>query len=205
MSDSTASAMGAGTSATWDRIDSWSAGTWAVRTRDRLEEVKLRHLLAAFDGARTSDERLAAQQRILTLGSEAIPSVLAELSLSQPPDRADVLLELLVRRESADAVIDLVIRGGGTWALRASLADALARYVPAAPSGEGRLRFRIAAALVALGRDPDVGVRSTAIDAIGLAGIADEPEIHALLEDVAEHDGDAAVQAEARAILGEFE
>ena len=200
MSDSTGTLSWSETWSSWDSLGAWDEAR-AIWPLSSLDELKLAQRLVAFDRARTDAERVAAQRAILALGADAVPSVLAELSLPQPPDRSDVLLALLVKHECADSVIQLARRPTCTRALRAALADALARHAATATS-DG-LRRRIAAALLALARDPDIGVRSTAIDAIGLAGITADPAVKLLLENTAEHDSDPDVRAEARAILNE--
>lgn len=200
MSDSTATLAWSQTWSSWDSPGAWDEAR-AIRPLTPLDELRLAQRLAAFDRARTDAERVSAQRAILALGADAVPSALAELSLPQPPDRSDVLLALLVKHESADSVIELARRATGTQALRAALADALARYSSAARSED--LRKRIAASLLSLARDPDTGVRSAAVDAIGLAGVIDDPAVKLLLQDAAEHDADPDVRAEARAILNE--
>ncbi len=200
VSDSTATLASSQTWSSWDSPDAWDEAR-AIRPLSPLDELKLAQRLAAFDRARTDAERVAAQRAILALGAEAVPSALAELSLPQPPDRSDVLLALLVKHESPDSVIELASRATATRALRAALADALARYGSEARSED--LRKRIATALLSLARDADTYVRSAAVDAIGLAGIVGNPAVKLLLEDTAEHDADPDVRAEARAILNE--
>lgn len=173
-----------------------------VLKREPLEGMKLAQALLAFDRAHTSGQRRDAQQLVLALGYEVVPNVLAELSTPQPPDRADLLLALLVKRESADAVIRVAISDGAPWILRAAMAEALARYATGA-QGDSALRHRIASALATLARDSDLAVRSTAVDAIGLAGITDKLEIREILARIAEFDPESDVRAEARTILDE--
>lgn len=202
MTDSSSGFTALGTSAGWEDLGALSRVSPPPGMRDRVEDLKLRQRLERFDSAGSAEERAQAQRAILALGAAAIPSVIAELSSPQPPDRLDVLLALLVRRESAEIAIRLATERRATSALRMAMAEALARYTACAPPA---LRAQIARALLELARDRDVAVRSTVIDAIGLAGIADEPEVHELLQSVAEADADPDTRAEARAILDELE
>lgn len=202
VTDSTSSFTSLGTSPGWEDLGTLSLVSPLPGMRDRVEDLKLRQRLERFDSAQSPEERAVAQRAILALGAAAIPSVLAELSLPQPPDRLDVLVALLVRREPGEVAVHFATERGATPALRMAMAEALARYAASAPPA---LRAQIASALRQLARDRDVAVRSTAIDAIGLAGIADEPEVHELLQSVAEADADPDTRAEARAILDELE
>lgn len=202
MTDSTSGFTSLGTSPGWEDLGTLSLVSPLPGMRDRVEDLKLRQRLERFDSAGSPEELAQAQRAILALGSAATPSVIAELSLPQPPDRLDVLLGLLVRREPGEVAIRLATERGATSALRMAMAEALARYAAAAPPA---LRAQIASVLLELARDCDAAVRSTAIDAIGLAGIADEPEVHELLQSVARADADPDTRAEARAILDELE
>lgn len=175
-----------------------------VQTRDRVPDLILRQALEAFDRARSYEEARAARERLLGIGPEVLPSVIAELSETQPPDRFDALLGLLLRWQRPDDAIDLALSEGAGPDLRAAMAEAMARHVEADP-GSAEVARRIGSALARLARDPDAGVRITAVEAIGLAGLAGAPELRELLRGVASDDGNDQVRREARQVLGEAE
>jgi hypothetical protein len=172
----------------------------AVRPRVAIADLKLRQSLAAFDRARSWDELRAAQQRVLALDHEVIASVLAELLEPQPPNRADVLLALLVRWTPPGELIELARSDEAGPVLRSALAEALGRCVETADRSD---RERISSTLTVLIRDADARVRVAAAEAIGLAGLASAPEVRGVLRNLAVEDSNEDVQAEARAILEE--
>ena len=172
-----------------------------VRPRAPLEDLKLRQALQAFDAARSWEESRAASARALALGPEVVPSVLAELSEPQPPERDDLLIALLLQWTSPDQLIALGLSVDASAHLRAAIAEALGHRARDA-QGPPEVRQRIAAMLAQLARDDDPGVRVTAVEAIGLAGLG-TPEIEGLLREIAATDGNEAVRNEAKAVLKE--
>lgn len=184
----------------------WSADERFVRvspihTRAPVADLELEQALAAFDRASSWEESREAQRRLLMLRPEVVPSVLEELAAPQPPDRFDVLLALLVRWEAPEQVIGLVRSPHAGPTLRAALSEALARYLDGEHGRDARLRERVAIVLAELARDRDSGVRITAIEALGLAGLAADPRCREVLRGIAFDDESESVRAEARAVL----
>jgi hypothetical protein len=169
-----------------------------VETRLLEADLKLQQALARFDRARSWEEYQPAQESVLSLGREVAPGVLAELAKPQSPERFDVLLRLLLKWKTAEEVLEIVAAPNAGWILRAALAESLRYY---ADAGDARTRERIAVALVRLARDEHDGVRVVAVEAIGLAGLSNDPDVARVLADAADHDPNPDVQDEAREIL----
>jgi hypothetical protein len=173
----------------------------AIHTRSPVADLKLRLALAAFDRAQSWKESQEAQRRLLALGPEVVPSVLAELAEPQPPERFDVLVALLVKWKTADEAMDLARSEGAGWVLRASLAEALGHYADALHARDARTRERIASVLAHLARDSNAGVRIAAVEAIGLAKLTADPQTREVLRHVASGDPNADVKNEAQTVL----
>jgi hypothetical protein len=114
-----------------------------------------------------------------------------------------VLLTLLVRWESPDAVMELVHAEGTNWVLRSALAEALGRFVGGSYAENPETRARIATCLARLVRYPDVGVRIAAVEAIGICSLALTPDLRESLNHAASVDRSDAVRKEARLVLDE--
>ena len=154
-----------------------------LRARVPIEDLKLSQALQAFDSARSWDERRAARDRVLALGPEGVPSVLGELSAPQPPDRDDLLIALLLQWASTDDLLDMVRSDEANLRLRGAITEALGHRARDARASAA-VGTRIVAMLARLAKDDDPGVRVTAVEAIGLAGLA-TPEIEGLLRHIA--------------------
>lgn len=159
--------------------------------------------LLAFDRARSWEESRAARDRILALGPEVLSGVVSEIAQPQPPDRLDLLLELLMRHQTFSETIEMARSADREPVLRASLASVLAHYVQSGQVTETSARRQICFALLDLAKDPDVGVRLTAVEALGLAELR-ETEVIDLLAELGEADPNDVVRAEARATLAEL-
>jgi HEAT repeat protein len=172
-----------------------------IHTRTAAGDLRLRLALASFDRARSWEEIQAAQGTVLSLGPDVVPSILAELAKPQPPERFDLLLTLLMKRQTAEEVIELARSGVAVWVLRAALAEALGHYaesIAGAPMTE-----RIASALAQFARDAEPGVRIAAVEAIGLSKLGRDPQAREVLLHVASDDPNVDVKREAATVLAE--
>ena len=169
--------------------------------RDAAGNLKLHEALVAFDRTRSWAETQAAQGRVLALGRDIVPSVLAELGEPQPPERFDVLLALLMKQQTADELIELARSGAAGWVLRAALAEALSHY--AESLHDAAVKERISSVLVQLSRDSEPGVRIAAVEAIGLSKLGADPQVREVLRRVASEDSNADVRREAKIVLDE--
>jgi len=169
--------------------------------RDAAGNLKLHEALVAFDRTRSWAETQAAQGRVLALGRDIVPSVLAELGEPQPPERFDVLLALLMKQQTADELIELARSGAAGWVLRAALAEALSHY--AESLHDAAVKERISSVLVQLSRDTEPGVRIAAVEAIGLSKLGADPQVREVLRRVASEDSNADVRREAKIVLDE--
>ena len=169
--------------------------------RDAAGNLKLHEALVAFDRTRSWAETQAAQGRVLALGRDIVPSVLAELGEPQPPERFDVLLALLMKQQTADELIELARSGAAGWVLRAALAEALSHY--AESLHDAAVKERISSVLVQLSRDTEAGVRIAAVEAIGLSKLGADPQVREVLRRVASEDSNADVRREAKIVLDE--
>lgn len=159
--------------------------------------------LGEFDRARGWEAFRSTQERVLSLGPEVMPDVFAELAQVQGPERFDVLLRLVLKWKTAEDVLALLEPGEPSWCLRAALAEALAYY--AEEGSDPQLRTRIAQALAALATDSDVGVRITAVEAIGRGRLAAHEGARARLIELAASDPSPSVREEARHVLTEID
>lgn len=164
-----------------------------VHERSTQADLLLARALERLDRAGNPTKARSARESIRALGPSVYPSVLAELEQAQPPDRLDVLIDLLLRSVTADELVDVASRTVSAT-LRASLATALAHAAKGSPAE------RVVRALLELTRDPDERVRFSAVEAIGIAELADRPVLLALNR-IAEEDPSPAVRSEARSIL----
>jgi len=169
--------------------------------RDAAGNLKLHEALVAFDRTCSWAETQAAQGRVLALGRDIVPSVLAELGEPQPPERFDVLLALLMKQQTADELIELARSGAAGWVLRAALAEALSHY--AESLHDAAVKERISSVLVQLSRDTEAGVRIAAVEAIGLSKLGADPQVREVLRRVASEDSNADVRREAKIVLDE--
>ena len=169
--------------------------------RDAAGNLKLHEALVAFDRTRSWAETQAAQGRVLALGRDIVPSVLAELGEPQPPERFDVLLALLMKQQTADELIELARSGAAGWVLRAALAEALSHY--AESLHDAAVKERISSVLVQLSRDTEAAVRIAAVEAIGLSKLGADPQVREVLRRVASEDSNADVRREAKIVLDE--
>lgn len=193
---------------TSDMVVTWPDRFTRVRPmfqRSPDADLKLEQALRAFDRTKSYEENQAAQQRILALSRDAVPSVLDRLAEPQPPDRQDVLMSLLVRWQSPDEVIELASAEAAGPILRAALAEALALYAGGPYEHDERVMQRVATTLARLARDSDAGVRVASVEAIGLAGLYTAPGVRDLLREVASDDASESVRAEAKSVLEETE
>lgn len=168
---------------------------------EAIPNEKLESALAAFDRARGPEEYQATQERVCSLGPEVIPGVISALSEAQGPERSDLLVTLIHKWMRLDDVLHLAGHADSNWLLRASLAEALPHFVDDLHPSEARQRQRIGSMLASLARDPDVGVRITAVEAIGSARLREQPEVAGALRIAASSDPNASVREEARRIL----
>jgi len=169
---------------------------------NREADLELKQALQAFDAARSWEESRAARDRVLALGPEAVPSVLAELSEPQPAEREDLLIELLLQWVSTDDLLEIVRSDEANLRLRGAIVEALGHRARDARASAASGR-RIVATLAHVAQDDDPGIRITAVEAIGMAGVV-TPEIEGLLRQIAAQDRNKSVQAEARAVLEEI-
>ncbi len=170
---------------------------------DMIGELKLKQALQAFDTTTSWEEARAARDRVLALSVDVVPSVLRELGEPQPPERFDVLIGLLIKWNTIDEVLEILRAGETRGVLRASLTGALGYYASEIHAADEAARSRVAAALAALTRDLDVGVRIAAVEAIGLAGLSSG--LREVLRERASLDSNDSVRAEAAAALEEIE
>jgi hypothetical protein len=178
-------------------------GSMAQPATETNRDDALLSALEAFDRARGWEAYRDAQERVCSLGAEVAPSVIAELSKVQSPERSDLLLTLLGKWVRLDEVLDLATRAESGWVLRSALAEALRYYAEDLHPSEARQRRRIAETLAALTRDGDAGVRIAAVEAIGLARLFEDPAAAAALQAAATSDPVASIREEAQRILAE--
>jgi HEAT repeat protein len=170
-----------------------------LRAVDSVSDLRLEQALKAFDAARGLEARRTARGALTALGAEVLHSVLEVLSTPQPPDRFDALVELLVRISTLPELIEQGVNRIGTPDLRAATAVALGH----AAGGEKRPEMEkpIRLALLSLAHDEHAGVRTVAVEALGLAGLQG-----ALgeLEHIATSDPNPTVRREAKTAVDEL-
>jgi hypothetical protein len=164
--------------------------------------LRLARALEAFDRARSFEASQAARERLVALGSEVVPSALAELAKPQPPERLDAIVALVVRWTSAHELIATALAAPEPN-LRAALASALAHSARGEGAADSRGRDEIIEALLRLARDPHPSVRLAAVESIGLAGSRDA-RVRDALARIAAEDADDLVRREARTCLDEL-